>query len=176
MNRKGFTLIELLAVILILGVVGGIAIYSGISTINKSKLKSEKIFIDKLSNFIDDYLDLNPPKIKEKDTYTFTKCEDAYCQNSYTAVAQKMLKKDGTPITIADLVQEKIVTYEDLFNPKNHKQCFSTTNNPEIIVYKDSDYVSYYYVDLKNNTCELAIENSTINTLPDNLKSEVNFS
>lgn len=58
MNRKGFTLIELLATIVILGIVGGIATYGVINTINTSKLKSEKIFVDKLSNLIDDYLDL----------------------------------------------------------------------------------------------------------------------
>ena len=61
LNSKGFTLVELLATIVILAIISGIATYGVIGAINKSKAKSEQIFVDKLSNLIDDYLDLNPP-------------------------------------------------------------------------------------------------------------------
>ena len=65
MNKKGFTLIELLATIVLLTVIGGIAITGVISIINTSKLKSEKVFVDKISNLIDDYLDLYAKDLSE---------------------------------------------------------------------------------------------------------------
>ena len=175
MNRKGFTLIELLAVIAILGLISGIATYGVISTINNSRLKSEKIFIDKVSNLIDDYLDLNPPKKKGNTTYTFVKCVNESCSESYSVTATNMFKEDNTSIYLNDLITEGIINSDDLVNPKNKEDCLDGVN-PEIYVYKDSDYVYYYYVDLSgsNTSCDITPENGIINTLPDNLKDQVN--
>lgn len=174
MNRKGFTLIELLATIVILGIVGGIATYGVISAINNSKLKSEKIFVDKISNLIDDYLSLYPPSEIIGKEYTFKKCKVANCstyndENFYEVTATQL-----TSLYINDLITGEIVTTKDLINPKNKEQCFITAN-PEIKVFKDSDYVYHYYVDLSgiNNDCDIAIENSIINQLHDNLKVQV---
>ena len=181
MNRKGFTLIELLATIVILGIVGGIATYGVISTINTSKLKSEKIFVDKLSNLIDDYLDLYSSELnKTTDTYTynFRKCKIDKCityddDNSYEVTATKL-----TSVRISDLVNpdKKIITYEELVNPKNKLECFDTSYNPEIIVYKDTDYVYHYYVNLDNNKCDITDENEIIDNMHDNLKSKLGLS
>lgn len=175
MNKKGFTIIELLATIIILAIVSGIATTGVLSAINTSKLKSEKVFVNKLSNLIDDYLDLVPPTQKNGPTYTFNKCKDAYCTETYSVTASQMLKSDGTQITISDLISAGVVTQNDLINPKNKKQCFNTSANPEIVIYKDSDYVYHYYVDLSdtNTNCEITAENAIIDTLPDNLKSQV---
>lgn len=173
LNRKGFTLIELLGVIVILSIIGGIATYGVISAINTSKLKSEEIFIDKLSNLIDNYIKLNKPNNKS-DSYTFIKCKNNDCSESYELTANKMLKSDGNSIYLSDLVTEGMITYKDLINPKNRKQCFDNiTYNPEIKIYKDNEYVYYYYVDLSNNKCDIITENSSINTLPDNLKEQI---
>lgn len=183
MNRKGFTLIELLATIVILAVIGGIATYGVIGFINTSKLKSEKIFVDKLSNLIDDYLDLYPPTINTGTSYYFDKCIDDSCNDNYSATATKMLKSDGNPITINDLINpeddpevEGIVTYKDLVNPKNKSECFDNSTNPEIVVYKDNDYVYHYYVDLSstNTKCDITYENALINNMPKNLTKVLN--
>lgn len=165
MNRKGFTLIELLAVVAILAVVGGIATASVISYIDNSKLKSEKIFVDKLSKLIDDYLDLKPQTISTT-SYQFTKCKDSTCTNSYQASAYKT----QATIHLNDLVIAGVVAADDLVNPKNKEKCLSG-DGPEIVVYKDTDYVYHYYVDLSgdNTTCHISDENALINTLPDNL-------
>lgn len=177
MNRKGFTLIELLATIVIIGLIGGIATYGVINTINTSKLKSEKIFIDKLSNLIDDYLDLYANKLTTTTTtYTFRKCKVSNCtdyndNNSYLVTATKL-----PSIHISNLIDKGIVTSKDLKNPKNKLECFDTSNNPEIIIYKDTDYVYHYYVDLSNNKCDITSENMIINNLPDNLKTAVGLS
>lgn len=176
MNRKGFTLIELLATIAILTVIGGIATYGVINTINTSKLKSEKIFVDKLSNLIDDYLDLYPPTIQNGTSYDFDKCIDDACFDKYIATVNKRLKKDNNIITIKDLVDKGIVTYQDLVNPKNKLECFDNTYNPEIVVYKDTDYVYHYYVDLSstNTKCDITYENALIDNMPKNLIKVLN--
>ena len=168
---------EMLAVIVVIAIIGGIATTSFISTINTSKLKSEKIFIDKLSNLIDDYLDLYPPTYINGTTYSFDKCRDNACADTYSVTANQVLKSDGSLIYLKDLIAKNIIEDDKLVNPKNKKQCFDTAN-PEIKVYKDSDYVYYYYVDLTgtNTDCNISNENSIINTLPDNLKSKVGLS
>lgn len=176
MNRKGFTLIELLATIVILSIIGGIATYGVINTINTSKLKSEKIFVDKLSNLIDDYLDLYSPTIKTGNSYSFVKCKNIDCSENYSITAIQMLKANGEVIKISDLVDKHIINYEDLVNPKNKEKCFDNNANPEIVVYKDSDYVYHYYVDLSNtNTkCDITLENALINNMPKKLTEVLN--
>ena len=175
LNSKGFTLIELLATIVILAIISGIATYGVIGAINKSKAKSEEIFIDKLSNLIDDYLDLNPPS-KDTDAIekTFTKCRDdnEICDDKYDVTAYKMQS-----IYVNDLVLKKIVTYEELINPKNRMQCFDSSDdyNPEIIIYRDNEYVTYYYVNLASNKCQLE-DGIVINTFHENLKDMVDLS
>lgn len=179
MNRKGFTLVELLAVIVILGVIGGIATMGVLSTINKSKEKSEAIFVDKLSTLIEEYLDLSRGDLAYKDTatYTFNKCEDSTCTNSYEATAKELVKNDANDVTIQDLITSGLINKEDLVNPKNKEKCFDHSGeNYNIRVFRDDEYVYYYYVDLSNSNCELSEDNSIINTLPDSLKTEVGLS
>lgn len=65
MNKKGFTLIELLAVIVVLGLVLIISVPNLTDVYKNSKLKTEEIFIDKLSKRIEEYIDFN------KDTWSF---------------------------------------------------------------------------------------------------------
>ena len=178
MNKKGFTLIELLAVIVLLAVISGIATYGVISFINTSKLKSEKVFVEKISNLIDDYLDLYSSELSETtNTYEFKKCKVSQCteyneNNSYTATAIKL-----TSINLKTLVDKGIISESDLVNPKNKEHCLSG-NGPEIVIYKDSDYVYHYYANLSgtNTTCDITTENGIINNLPENLESQVNLS
>lgn len=178
MNNKGFSLVELLAVVAIIGVVGGIATVGVMSTINTSKNKSEKIFIDKLSNLIDEYIAENRPNGITGNTYTFTKCKNADCSSTYEATATQVKKSGNNNIYLKDLVENGTIEQEKLINPSNKKNCLESGNGPEIKVYKDSDYVYYFYIDLSgtNTTCEISSENGIINTLPDNLKSKVGLS
>ena len=177
LNSKGFTLVELLATVVLIALVSGIATYGVIGAINKSKAKSEQIFIDKLSNLIDDYLALNPPS-KDTNTIekTFTKCRDdnEICEDNYDVKAYKMQS-----IYISNLVKDNgndkgIITYEELINPKNKMQCFDSSDdyNPEIIIYRDDEYVTYYYVNLASNKCELE-SGTVINTFHENLYEEL---
>lgn len=177
MNKKGFSLVELLAVVAILGIVGGIATVSVLSYINTSKEKSEKIFVEQIANLIDDYLDLNKPTVTVGTSYFFEKCANSNCSSTTSQEAKKVQKEEG-PIYLKDLVTKKIIEQDKLVNPKNKKNCLESGNGPEIKIYKDKDFVYYYYVDLRegNTTCDISKENGIINTLPDSLKNEVGLS
>lgn len=177
MNEKGFTLIELLVTIVIISLIGGLIAYQSINVVDKYQLNTEQIFVTRLSSSISDYLDLTLPNQPIGQTYTFIKCSDTTCATNYSATATKVIKADGGSISIADLVSNNIISESDLVNPKNKENCF-TGANPEITIYKDSDYVYYYYVDLtgENTDCDITPENAIINTLPENLQKEVGLS
>ena len=58
MNRKGFTLIELLAVIVVLALILVITFPNLTNVFKNSKLKNEQIFVDRLSQTIDSYVNI----------------------------------------------------------------------------------------------------------------------
>ena len=174
MNNKGFTLVELLATIVILGIVMGIASYGVISAINNSKIKSEKLFVDKIGTAIEGYLSIEGNRLVEiPDTTTeFQKCrsdqEDnsANCRTSELKELSTIHLKDITEINNNSRLKIKTINESDLVNPKNKKNCVIGDNNPEIRVFKDSEYKYYYYLDLTENTsCEISYENAVISNL-----------
>ena len=182
MNSRGFTLVELLAAIVILGLVMGIASYGVLSAIQTSRARSEKIFVDKLSDVIGDYLSLNESSLDEipSSNYQFCQCVKTNCQNqSCESDGGSMISaSELTSIYINDLVSERLVDDNSLINPANKKKCFSSDSNPVIRVFQDENFVYYYYVDLRNSNtlCEISDENGVINTLPSNLKGRVGLS
>lgn len=175
MNNKGFTLVEVLAVVVILALVMGIG-YSGItSTINSSKNKSETIFVEKLSSAIDEYIDLNGSKLGETTSvYSFKKCYLSNCDDEDAYEVNAVLLNG---ITINDLVVEKLLNEEDIVNPSNKKNCLDG-KDPSIKIFRDDDYVYYYYVDLSgdNTSCDISDDNGIINTLPSSLLDNVKAS
>lgn len=172
MNNKGFTLIELLAAIVILSLVMGISASGVMGAINQSKAKGEKLFVSKLSKSIDDYINLKGSSmVQNGSAYTFDK-KSNIGNSTYRVSAYQLKKNSGNSFKILDLVSEKLVDQVKLVNPKNKKQCFDNSHNPVIEVYRDSDYVYYYYVQFNsgNNRCEL---NSCISTLPSGLANKL---
>lgn len=174
MNNKGFTLVELLATIVILGIVMGIASYGVISAINNSKIKSEKLFVDKIGTAIEGYLSIEGNRLVEiPDTTTeFQKCrsdqenDSANCRTSELKELSTIHLKDITEINNNSRLKIKTINESDLVNPKNKKNCVIGDNNPEIRVFKDSEYKYYYYLDLTENTsCEISYENAVISNL-----------
>ena len=131
MNRRGFTLIELLAVIVVLGLVLIIAIPSVTDAYKNSKIKSEEVFVDRLSEAIDSYVKLN--EIKFSSSGTGTKQENG---EPYPITYQK-----GT-ITISDIIEDGILTEKDFINAGNKEKTCDT--DAEVEVYKDSDFVYCY--------------------------------
>ena len=189
MDNKGFTLIEVLAVVVILSLLV-LLVGRGVSgAIEASRLRSEDVFVDKIASLIDDYLDyvtLNSGSFIEDDSsdvIVFDKCYDynglGECRSdsSVSVKANLMKKDDGSSITLRDLVDTGLISEDDLVNPRVNERC-SNLDNTEIYLFKDSDYVYYYFVDL-SDSCKVREEVrdngeyvNIINTLPDNFCSE----
>ena len=128
MNRKGFTLIELLAVIVLLGLVLVFTVPNIVDTYKNSKLKTEKVFVDKLSDVIDGHIKLN------SSDFNFTQDGTANKEGQSSEVT---IYKDI--ITINDIIEGKLISESDYINAGNKD--VKCNINAEIEVYKDSDYV-----------------------------------
>ena len=172
MNNKGFTLIELLATIVILSLVMGISAYGVTGAINNSKARGEKLFVENLGKSISSYIELHGSGLKQDGDKVTTFSKKNNIGDSTYEVSLYQLKKGNDNLKIMDLVNDGIVDEAKLVNPKNKKQCFDNSHNPVIEVYRDSDYVYYYYVqfNLGNNRCEL---NTCISTLPSGLANKL---
>lgn len=175
MNNKGFTLVEILATIIILGLVMGIAATGIGSAIENSKKKSEEIFVEKFKDAVIEYLDLKgytmnvmPGGVRIDD---FKKCKTSNCDYNNEGTYYKVTIVELNNLSVDDLIVEKILAKSSLVNPSNKKECFNG-KNPIIRVFRDSDFVYYFYVDLSrdNTTCEISNENGIISTLPDEVE------
>lgn len=182
MNNKGFTLVEMLAVVVILGIVMGIATNGVLSYIETSKKKSEKIFVDKIENAIKSYISLNGSGISNKtgeSPIAFTKCKRVISGGSSCSDDDKV---DSTAyalngfklseITDRDDDSANLVRKDSMVNPKNKEKCFEDGKDPEVSLFKDSEKVYYYYVDLSELSCDISDENSIITNIPENLCSK----
>lgn len=145
MNKKGFTLIELLAVIVVLGLVLIISVPNLTDVYKNSKLKTEEIFIDKLSKKIEEYIDFN------KDTWSF--------ENEAGTRNKKVPNSELTKVTVwkedirfQKLLDSKLVTKGDFIDPNTKKNCFE--GNSTFEVYKDTDYVYCFVVRKKSFNIE----------------------
>lgn len=145
MNRKGFTLIELLAVIVVLGLVVLISVPIISDAYTKSKIKSEEVFVDRLTQAIDSYVKLN--EIEYKSTGNGKKTENG---KEYDITYQK-----GT-ITIQKIIDDGILTQKDFVNAGNKDATCNTT--AKIEVYKDSDFVYCYKVHKDSLGCLTTIK------------------
>lgn len=172
MNNKGFTLVEMLAVVVVLSVVLGIATNGVLSYIEASKKKSEVVFITNLEKYIENYLDFYKTELSlTNNSYIFKKCKKSNNENCIEVSAYELTSFTITDMTEAEI---KLVENNELINPANKKQCFENTN-PSIKVYKDDDYVYYYYLDLENNNdCQLSSNNFIITNIPQNLCQKIN--
>ena len=151
MNRKGFTLIEVLVVIIVLGIVLLIAGPSLLNVYEDSKLKSEEIFIKRLSQSIDGYIKLNGNDISFISDGTANKTEEgaSYQVNIYKG----RIFENGIERTIVvnDIIVDNLLSQEDYKNAGNKdEQCDISA---EIEVYKDSDYVYCYKVEKDSLGC-----------------------
>lgn len=143
MNRKGFTLIEVLAVIVILGIILVIAGPSILEAYDDSKLKSEEIFTERLSQSIDGYIKLNSSDIG------FT--SDGIANKTDNGSTYQVDIYKGT-ITVQNIINDNLLSKEDYLNPGNKDYINPETNekscktSAEIEVYRDSNYVYCYKV------------------------------
>lgn len=145
MNRKGFTLIELLAVIVVLGLVLLISVPIISDAYTKSKIKSEEVFVDRLTQAIDSYVKLN------SDTMSFS-CNSDRCEGRKTENGKEydITYQMGT-IDIKKIIDDGILTQKDFVNAGNKET--SCNIYAEVEVYKDSDFVYCYKMKKDNLKC-----------------------
>lgn len=175
MNNKGFTLVELLATIVIIGLIMGIATTSVISTINNSKKRSEKVFIGKLETAIESYININRSQSSEiaGTEVTFQKCRKVNDDNTCLEGTSKTVEvTELTPFNLKDITTGDTATISEdkIVNPATKEKCLNGTD-PAVRLFKDDDYVYYYYVDLSGNntSCHISNENSIITNIPKKL-------
>lgn len=171
MNNKGFTLVEMLAVVVILAVIMGIATNGVIGYINTSKEKSEKIFVNKLATSIESYLSLKGGSLSKVESGV----RGNFIKNNGRGTEKDVGFYEIRSFSLIEIVSENLVDQDSLINPKNKQKCFNN-GYPSVRVFKDSDFVYYYYVDLSSNSCSIERNNWIVNNIPsslcDTLKSQ----
>lgn len=130
MNNKGFSLVELLATVIILSLITGIGIVSYTSYLKNTKSKTEEVFKNNVSDYIDAFVSANTSKLTD-DTLAGN--------NVYTQ------KYNNHYITFQDIIDDNIIIPSNLMNSANKKTCSINTN---ITVYRDNHYVYCYIVEL----------------------------
>lgn len=141
MNRRGYTFIELLGVIVLLGIILVIAIPSITDALKTSRIKSEEVFLDKLSDTIDSYVTLN------SDSLSF--------ESAGSGKKRDRENEENVPIykattTMNDIINSNLITEKDFKDP-----AFDTNCNKDAVVeiYRDSDYVYCHKVRIDNLNC-----------------------
>ena len=171
MNRKGFTLVEVLATIVIISILGVVA-YTGVTNyIKTSKEKAEDKFLDEIKSEIDSYISLNSAGFKKVgNTISF---EKLIVKKGTSVTNQTEVKKSATAWKVQ--ISGKNLTFDDLINNLKMTDKFQNpntgeicSNNIEIEIYKDSDYVYYYCVNMKE--AQGCPSSKNIDTRPQELK------
>ena len=139
MNRRGYTFIELLGVIVLLGIILVIAIPSITTTLKTSRIKSEEVFLDKLSDTIDSYVTLN------SDSLSF--------ESAGSGKKRERENEENVPIykattTMNDIIKSNLITEKDYKDP-----AFDTNCNKDAVVeiYRDSDYVYCHKIKIEGS-------------------------
>ena len=139
MNRRGYTFIELLGVIVLLGIILVIAIPSITTTLKTSRIKSEEVFLDKLSDTIDSYVTLN------SDSLSF--------ESAGSGKKRDRENEENVPIykattTMNDIINSNLITEKDFKDP-----AFDTNCNKDAVVeiYRDSDYVYCHKIKIEGS-------------------------
>lgn len=140
LNKKGFTLIELIAVIVILSIILVFVVPNLLDTYKRSKLKTEKAFVDQLSKGIESYITLYSNEM------SFSKVDGNFVKEITDNRSDKpsydvdVYKAD---ITVKEIIDKNIIESSEYINPGNRgdntKKCKPETDT--ITVYRDSDFV-----------------------------------
>ena len=145
-NNKGFTLIELLATIVILGIISTVTVVSVVNFFQKSKEKSEDVFIGQIKNYMSDYSSLYGSKLNYTGDKEYKKCYENFDDEVCSNVILKFSKDKG----IEDV--ENAIVDEDLVNPSTKIKC--DNSNTGLTIYRDSDYVYCFALEpVGDNSC-----------------------
>lgn len=140
LNKKGFTLIELIAVIVILSIILVFVVPNLLDTYKRSKLKTEKAFVDQLAKGIESYITLYSNEM------SFSKVDGSFVKEITDKRSDKQIYYVDVyqaNITVENIINKNIIESSEYINPGNRgdntKKCKPETDT--ITVYRDSDYV-----------------------------------
>lgn len=169
MNRKGFTLIEVLAVVVILGIIFVFAAPNILTVYENSRLKSEEIFTERLSQSIDDYIKLNIDELSfNTSPFSASKSHKIIADGGIIEINEYQVTVNKGTISVETLINSKLIKVEDYINAGN--KGVACNINAEIEIYRDSDFVYCHKVDKNALGCltdkykESIIENYVIDT------------
>ena len=134
LNKRGFTLVELLVVIVILGVIMSIAIPSITSSIERSKDKQKTQIINLIVSAGELYVD------KHKNTV-----------------------QQGKSITLDDLIEDGLITKEEMKDPFNEKRTLCghlSYNETEGVLWQPDENSEACSCSASGTCCTLENENS----------------
>lgn len=164
MNRKGFTLIEVLAVIVILAILLVFTAPYIITTYEDSKLKSEEIFLERLSQSIDSYV-----KLYSSDSSEMTFSEDGRAGKKHNSTetgneGETSYQVDiyKSEVSVKKIIDKNIITENKYINPGNKE--VSCNQYAKIEIYKDSDYVYCHKVKKESLGCLTNKDKSSIDS------------
>lgn len=168
MNNKGFTLVELLAVLVILALVVGMTLTTVNFNFGKAKEKTEEVFVDTIRDAVEMYLSTESDNLKliedilydgdgniieERFVECNNKLKKEYNDESRVFLVEKRGDSDNILwINFSDIINSsyKPLTLEEFINPANEEQC---KTDAEIKVYRDEDYVYYYWIKKRELGC-----------------------
>ena len=158
-DKRGFTLIELLVTLVILGLVIGLALNTLNFNINKAGEKTEEVFVDTLRDAIDMYV---TTQLSSMGGTNSLKVSSDACSNSLNKThgvvnVYEIKKNDGSDITFNDIIgssNNNVLTDKEFVNPANEgKDRFNCEKDAVIKLYRDDDFVYYYYVEKSGLEC-----------------------
>lgn len=169
-NNKGFTMIELLVVIVLIGIITTIVITSMQANVSEAKNEAEKVFINRINDAIDTYIDLNKKNfiLDSSTVQTIKKVISSNGKTEDVNVYQLKLKDDSN-IDFSNVINTGFLKKRDFINPKNEFKC---DDSVEIDIYRDEDFVYYYSYDL-SDSCEIKYNSYPVAQEGDILGDEV---
>lgn len=141
MNRRGYTFIELLGVIVILGIILVIAIPSITDALKTSRIKSEEVFLDKLSDTIDSYVTMH------SNEFTFSYIKDGTKTDNRGSSTVKIY---GIETTMQSIINDRLITEKDYKDPAFSTEC---NKDAKVEIYRDSDYVYCHRITVEDLNC-----------------------
>ena len=156
MNKRGFTLVELIATIAILGIVMSIAIFAANGGFSEAKNKTEDIFVKTLEDALNIYTDSDAKRLNFNTSSSVCTIEKRFGDSKVYKVTNSVtfnnvINSDYTPLTADEVV-----------NPANEK--VTCNLSAPVTIYRDDDYVYYYFFDKASFTC--LTSDSYITNLP----------
>lgn len=150
LNNQGFTLIEVIGVVVIIGIITMILVPIGYNYLISSQNSSEKIFITKITDIVDSYVELNNIEY-DYDNYKQLKT----CDENTGVCTNRNIYKSNITLTFNDIISYGLISGNEFVNPKNKEYC---STDSKITVYIDDNNVTCFntYLDCidKNiNTC-----------------------